>query len=214
MLPMRGASGSRSRSPSNSSGWGSHAGSSRSRQGDCAARIAERRFEAALVEWSLPAFRDIGEVYESGGALNLGGFADAATDSLVSLARSAAADTIPNRLEAGRAPRDHDASRDVLLGGGFESTAWARRRPAYRRDPLQPYGDLLTLERQTSSAFDSSVSGGAPGDSFGATPTIGRSGGALTRRIQLGSLNEQGASLAGAPVRAPRSPARFGIAPA
>ncbi len=66
---------------------------------ECTSRIAARRFEAALMEWRLPMLQDVGEVYESRGALNPAGFTDASTDSLIARARSAAADTIPDAWE-------------------------------------------------------------------------------------------------------------------
>ncbi len=116
-------------------------------EADCAGRIADRRFEAVLVEWSLPALQDVGEVYESGGALNCSGFADASTDSLIILARSAAADTIPNAWERveGRAT----AMLPIMFfGRRIRVDGIGPQLTGYRRDPLQPYGDLLSLERR------------------------------------------------------------------
>jgi hypothetical protein len=118
---------------------------------ECASRIAQRRFQAALMEWSLPALEDIGEVYGSGGALNPAGFADASTDSLIALARSAAADTIPDawtRVEK----RAAAMLPYMFIGRRIRIDGLGPQLAGYRRDPAQPYGDLLTLERHPANS--------------------------------------------------------------
>jgi ABC-type transport system substrate-binding protein len=112
---------------------------------ECAARIRERRFEAVVTGYTIPAIHDVGEIWQSGGALNLAGLRAAGVDSLVALARSAAADTIPDawdRVEQ----RVHTyypfipIDRRVRVDGvGPSALGW-------RADAYDPYGDLLSLE--------------------------------------------------------------------
>ena len=114
---------------------------------ECTSRIAARLFEAALMEWRLPMLQDVGEVYESGSALNPAGFTDASTDSLIARARSAVADTIPDAWD--RVEKRATAMLPYLF---FERRVrfdgLGAQLTGYRADPFAPYGDLLTLERR------------------------------------------------------------------
>jgi len=113
----------------------------------CRASIDQRRFDAALMTWRMPADADLGEVWGTGGALNASGLSDPGVDSLVSLARSSAADTLADawvRVDA-RArtldPMIFIGRRPRLDGIGPDLTG-------YRSEPLEAYGPLLDLEKR------------------------------------------------------------------
>jgi ABC-type transport system substrate-binding protein len=121
---------------------------------ECADRIAQRRFEAVVLEYALPSLPDLGEVYGTGGAGNVAGLSDASTDSLIALARSAAADTIPDAWD--RVELRATAMLPCLF---FERRlridGLGPRAGGYHPAPNQPYGDLLTLVRQEAPVASS-----------------------------------------------------------
>jgi hypothetical protein len=112
----------------------------------CEARMAGRRFDAAVVAWSIPAIPDIGEIWGSGGVLNVAGLRSAAVDSLIDVARSAAADTTPGAW--GRVERRAGLQLPMVpIDRRGRIDALGPMARGYRADPISPYGDLLSLER-------------------------------------------------------------------
>lgn len=111
---------------------------------ECIALMRERRFDVALVGMALPALGDPGEYWRSGGAVNLGGFSDAVVDSMIAAARSAAGDTLPDPRAAIEA-RVRRLRGAVFIERRVRYDLVGPRLQGYRRDPLQPWGDLLGL---------------------------------------------------------------------
>lgn len=109
-------------------------------------RIAERRFQAVIAEWSISHPGAIGEIWGSGGSANVAGLTDSSADSILAFARSPAADTTSGaweRLERrGRATASH-----VFVERRVRYDALAPGVRGYRPSPLRPYGDLLVLEK-------------------------------------------------------------------
>ncbi len=114
---------------------------------ECLARLRDGRFEAALVGHSIPPLGDPGEFWSSRGSANLGRFSNAAVDSMVDAARSAAGDTLPDPARAieQMVRRRHAA---IIIERRVRYDLAGPRLAGYRRDPLQPYGDLLHLRLQ------------------------------------------------------------------
>jgi hypothetical protein len=112
-------------------------------------RIGERRFQAVLVGWWVPAAGAIGEIWGSRGSANVSGLSDPSADSLLSLARSPAADTMAGsweRLERrGRATLSYAfVERRVRYDGLAEGVT------GYTPSPMRAYGDLVKVERLRS----------------------------------------------------------------
>lgn len=115
---------------------------------ECAARIAGRRFDAVVIGYSIPAIRDVGEIWQTGGALNVAGLRAIGVDSLIALARSPAADSLPDVWD--RVERRAHASFPFLpIDRRVRLDAIGPTVRGWRADPAEPYGDLLSLERSS-----------------------------------------------------------------
>lgn len=112
--------------------------------GECLARMRDRRYDAALVGLAIPALGDPGEYWGSRGAANLSGFSDAVVDSMIAAARAPAGDTLPDPALAidARVRRLRGA---VFIERRVRTDLVGPRLAGYRRDPLQPWGDLTRL---------------------------------------------------------------------
>jgi ABC-type transport system substrate-binding protein len=113
---------------------------------ECILRTESRGFDVFVTGFTVPAIPDVGEVWGSGGAYNYSGLRAGGVDSLIAVARSAAADTIPDiwaRVERKAEtqipflPVDRRIRID-LVGPGVVG---------YRPDPALPFGDLLRMRR-------------------------------------------------------------------
>ncbi|MDM7914314.1 MAG: hypothetical protein QUU85_03485, partial [Candidatus Eisenbacteria bacterium] len=114
---------------------------------EVADRIAQRRFQAAVVAWKRPAVQDLGELWGRGGSYNVAGLAAPAVDSLIQVARSPLADTLSNVWQKVEA-KALALRPCAILDGHVRFDALGARLIGYHPDPLSPYGDLLTIERR------------------------------------------------------------------
>ena len=114
---------------------------------ECAGRIAGRLFDVAVIEWSIPATGDIGEIWRTGGAANVTGLSDSRTDSLIASARAPAADTLSGAWErVDRRARSLAACVFIDRRARFDGLGPAAA--GYRPAPAHAYGDLLAIEWQ------------------------------------------------------------------
>lgn|GEM_PF-4745769 len=121
---------------------------------ECLARIDQRRFDAVVAGFAIPAIHDVGEVWGAGGILNVSGLRAAGVDSLIAVARSAAADTIPDawdRVELSA----HTQFPFIPIDRRVRIDAIGPAARGYHADPFDAYGDLLSLEHESNKGIDS-----------------------------------------------------------